>query len=152
MKTLADPNTRLEISQRMSTIGPASRRRWGKMTATEMICHLRDAFRVGMGEKQANPISNAFSRSGMKWIALWAPIRWPHGVQTVPECKAGAGGTLPVEFGSDMTELKKAFDRFTHQPQDHELKEHPIFGRLSEKEWLRWGYLHMDHHLRQFGA
>jgi Protein of unknown function (DUF1569) len=122
------------------------------MTPTEMICHLSDAFRVGMGEKLANPVSNAFSRSGMKWIALWAPITWPHGVQTVSECKAGAGGTPPSEFESDLGELKKAFERFTHLPRDHELHEHPIFGRLSEKEWLRWGYLHMDHHLRQFGA
>jgi hypothetical protein len=29
---------------------------------------------------------------------------------------------------------------------------HSFFGRLSRTEWLRWGYLHMDHHLRQFGV
>jgi hypothetical protein len=29
---------------------------------------------------------------------------------------------------------------------------HPIFGAMSERAWLRWGYLHMDHHLRQFGV
>ena len=29
---------------------------------------------------------------------------------------------------------------------------HPIFGRMSQRAWLRWAYLHMDHHLRQFGA
>jgi hypothetical protein len=29
---------------------------------------------------------------------------------------------------------------------------HPIFGRMSEAAWLRWGWLHADHHLRQFGA
>jgi hypothetical protein len=28
---------------------------------------------------------------------------------------------------------------------------HPIFGRMTEAEWMRWGYLHTDHHLRQFG-
>jgi len=28
---------------------------------------------------------------------------------------------------------------------------HPIFGRMSLWEWQRWGYLHTDHHLRQFG-
>jgi len=27
----------------------------------------------------------------------------------------------------------------------------PIFGPLTRAEWLRWGYLHADHHLRQFG-
>jgi uncharacterized protein DUF1569 len=28
---------------------------------------------------------------------------------------------------------------------------HPIFGPMSESAWLRWAYLHADHHLRQFG-
>ncbi len=28
---------------------------------------------------------------------------------------------------------------------------HPFFGAMSRQEWLRWGYLHADHHLRQFG-
>jgi hypothetical protein len=29
---------------------------------------------------------------------------------------------------------------------------HPILGRLSRGQWMRWGYRHMDHHLRQFGV
>jgi len=29
---------------------------------------------------------------------------------------------------------------------------HPIFGGMSERAWLRWAYLHTDHHLRQFGT
>ena len=29
---------------------------------------------------------------------------------------------------------------------------HPIFGPLSHAAWLRWAWLHTDHHLRQFGA
>ena len=29
---------------------------------------------------------------------------------------------------------------------------HPIFGRMSEAAWLRWGDVHTDHHLRRFGA
>jgi Protein of unknown function (DUF1569) len=28
---------------------------------------------------------------------------------------------------------------------------HPIFGPMTAKDWMRWGYLHADHHLRQFG-
>jgi hypothetical protein len=31
-------------------------------------------------------------------------------------------------------------------------KAHPLFGRMSDADWLRWAYLHADHHLRQFGA
>jgi len=32
-----------------------------------------------------------------------------------------------------------------------EMPPHPIFGQMTRAEWLRWGYLHTDHHLRQFG-
>ena len=29
---------------------------------------------------------------------------------------------------------------------------HPISGSMLERAWLRWGYLRVDHHLRQFEA
>ena len=37
------------------------------------------------------------------------------------------------------------------QPRKLRGSVHPIFGRMSERTWLRWAYLHTDHHLRQFG-
>ncbi len=36
--------------------------------------------------------------------------------------------------------------------RDFAFASHPVFGELSEWEWMRWGYLHADHHLRQFGT
>ena len=152
MKTLTNPIDKLELLRRLRGIGPSSHRRWGKMTAPEMICHLSDALRVGLGERQAKPAWNWFSRSLMKWAALSLPITWPRGVKTVPECEAGVGGTSPAEVESDLSELRELLDRFTRQPRSFELQLHPIFGPLTEKEWMRWGYLHIDHHLRQFGA
>jgi hypothetical protein len=152
MKTLLNPENRQEILQRLNAIGPANQRRWGKMTVEEMVCHLSDAFRGVMGEKEARRVDNWFSRSLFKWAALWFPTRWPHGVSTVPECDAKIGGTRPAEMESDLRELRELFDRFMRQPRGYGLQVHPIFGPLSEKEWMRWGYLHLDHHLRQFGA
>jgi len=151
MKTLANPENKLEIVRRLRAIGPGSQRRWGRMTAAEMICHLSDALRVAMREKEAKPISNWFSRSMMKWVALGFPMKWPHGVSTVPECEAGVGGTKPGEIESDLQELRELMEQFTRQPRGFEFAEHAIFGRLTEEEWMRWGYLHLDHHLRQFG-
>ena len=29
--------------------------------------------------------------------------------------------------------------------------DHAMFGTMSPEDWMRWGYLHTDHHLRQFG-
>ena len=152
MKTLASAEDKAEIVRRLETIGPASERRWGKMTVAEMICHLSDAFRVAMSEKDAKPVSNVFTRSVMKWFALQAPMAWPHGVSTVPECEAGRGGTPPAEMVRDLNELGGLLERFSKRPHAFEFAEHAIFGKMSDEEWLRWGYLHMDHHLRQFGA
>jgi hypothetical protein len=28
---------------------------------------------------------------------------------------------------------------------------HPAFGRMARGDWMRYAYLHTDHHLRQFG-
>ena len=137
---------------RLSSIGPAHQRQWGKMTVSEMLCHLSDAFRVSMGERQAQPIDNWATRSLMKWAALRVPIRWPHGVSTGPECDAKLLGTPPSEFEIDRDCLLSLLDRFARQPRGYALQVHPIFGKLTEEEWMRWGYLHTDHHLRQFGA
>jgi len=44
------------------------------------------------------------------------------------------------------------FELVTAPARSFDWQPHPRLGRMSEREWLRWGYLHMDHHLRQFGA
>jgi hypothetical protein len=152
MKTLANLDDKLELLRRLDQIGPGSQRRWGKMTAPEMICHLSDAFRVTLGEREAKPVHNWFSRSLFKWAALLVPTRWPHGVSTVPECEAQRGGTPPAEMKRDMSELRELLDRFARQQWGTAVPVHPIFGPLTKREWMRWGYLHIDHHLRQFGA
>jgi Protein of unknown function (DUF1569) len=152
MKTLANLEDREEILRRMSAIRFDSPRGWGKMTLAEMICHLTDAFCISMGERQTRPIGNWAHRVLLKPLALWVPRKWPHGFPTVAECDARRSGTPPVELAADMALLRAAFERFTRRPRDYALQAHPIFGAMTEREWMRWGYLHTDHHLRQFGA
>lgn len=116
-----------------------------------MVCHLSDSFRGPMGEKTVTP-ALWFARGFVKWFALYVPLPWPKGVKTRPEMDQQIGGTPPADFEADIRELRRLLDRFTRQPRDFEWHPHPIFGPMSEEDWERWGYLHMDHHLRQFGA
>lgn len=152
MKTLRNRSNKEEILQRLETIQPSSQRLWGSMSAHNMICHLADGFRLYMGEKPAKPALVPVPRLLLKWVALWAPGPWPHGFKTMPEIDQNVGGTRPAEFANDMQELHNLIDRFTQLPGRFCAEGHPHFGRLSEKEWMRLGYLHADHHLRQFGA
>ena len=151
MKTLANAQDRDEIVQRIELIGPSNRRRWGTMSAGQMICHLSDAFRVTLGDRAAKPVKNRYNGSPMRWLALWLPLPWPHGVSTVPECDAKVDGTSPTDFERDKGDLLALLQRFTAQPNVVAQHAHPFFGQMTEKEWMRWGYLHADHHLRQFG-
>jgi hypothetical protein len=105
-----------------------------------------------MGLKPVNPASLPYPRSLLKWVALWAPMPWPKGFKTVPELDQQVCGTQPAVFESDVRELQSLVERFAHQPRDFQWQPHPYFGQMSEKEWMRLAYLHMDHHLRQFGA
>ncbi|MFZ0394627.1 MAG: DUF1569 domain-containing protein [Terracidiphilus sp.] len=153
MHSLRDPRDRSQILARLKRIRPETERRWGRMTAAQMICHLRDAFLGAMGERpMASPAGFSWWRL-TKPFALHSPMRWPHGVPTRPEMDQVAGtGTPPAEFGADIESLVEAMEKFTTQPRGFDFRPHPLFGAMTEREWMIWGYRHADHHLRQFGA
>jgi hypothetical protein len=151
MKTLARPRDKNEILQRLRNIRPDSARRWGRMSAHQMVCHLSDAFRVVIARKSVSHASGLFQRTVLKWVALHLPLPWPRGIQTRPEVDQELGGTKPADFAADVAELESLLELITGQPSSVTWHPHPIFGRMSDADYLRWAYLHMDHHLRQFG-
>lgn len=150
-KSLSDPRERASIMARLQRLAPDSRRQWGRMTPHQAVCHLSDSFRSMMSTEPISSVSTLFSRSVVKWIALRAPMPWPPGVKTRPEVDQEIGGTKPVEFASDRRTLEALIEEFARCTSG-EMQPHPMFGRLSTDEWQRWGYLHVDHHLRQFGV
>lgn len=121
------------------------------MSAHQMVCHLNDSFGAAFGDRRVSPATGIFQRTVMKWGALWLPLPWPHGVPTRPEIdQVAGGGTPPTEFAQDVAELERRTAKFV--AGDFESGVHPIFGGMEVREWMRWAYLHMDHHLRQFGG
>lgn len=152
MKTLAHGQDIAEIQRRLKTIRPECTRRWGRMSAHQMVCHLSDSFLAVSGRKHVSMATSPWHRTVIKWIALYAPLPWPQGVPTRPEIDQTVGGTRPDDFAADVALLETLFARFTSEIDSMNGLVHPIFGPMSKTDWLRWGYLHMDHHLRQFGC
>jgi hypothetical protein len=150
MKTFSIDSDKQEILGRIKRLKPDAPRRWGKMSCHQMLVHLSDSFLCPMGEKTVSRARVPVPRGVYRWVALYVPVKWPHGIATRPEMEQGVGGTRPVEFLEDREKLVALIGRFTCDR--FEWAEHPIFGAMSEKDWMRWGYLHCDHHLRQFGA
>jgi hypothetical protein len=147
MKTL-DSN-KAEVLRRIAELKADSAARWGKMSCHQMICHLSDSIRLPLGERTTGAVKPPLPRGFLKWFALSVPLKWPKDTPTGPEMAQGIGGTTPVEFSQDREQLVELVERFAKAASE---LDHPFFGTMSQRDWLRWGYLHCDHHLRQFGV
>ena len=152
MKSLRNREEVAEILARLGNLTPATPRLWGKMSAHQMICHLNDAFKLYTGVMTAASPGFPYPSKLLKWGSLWVPIPWPKGFKTPRELDQQQGGTRPVEFDCDVAELRGLVTRFPQIPESFKWPAHPYLGRMSHNEWMRLGYLHTDHHLRQFGA
>lgn len=157
MKTLLNQKNEEEILFRLEKIHPASSRRWGKMSAHQMIRHLNDGFKLYMGSLTVMDPGFPYPSRILKFSSLWVPIPWPRGFRTPPELDQQRKdqqrkNVAPGEFERDIHELKGLVKEFSRKARDFQWPSHPYLGKMSYVEWMRLGYLHTDHHLRQFGA
>jgi hypothetical protein len=151
VKTFANRDHVAEVLERLRHLRPDSPRRWGRMSSHQMICHLCDAFIMGTAEKPVSMHGGVVRQTCMRLIALYVPFRWPAGIPTRPELDQYLGGTVPVAFDDDLATLQSLIERAAASPDFFAGRCHPSLGRMSHAAWLRWSYLHVDHHLRQFG-
>ena len=98
MLTLSYPSVRQSIIDRVARVRQDGKPHWGRMSASQMLCHLSDSFRAALGEKRVSPDTGVLQRTVVKWLALYVPIPWPKGIPTRPEMDQGAGGTPPGDF------------------------------------------------------
>jgi len=153
MRTLARERDSAEVIRRLRALRHDSHRRWGRMSAHQMVCHLSDGYRLVTGDRTTQLAASPLPRCMMRWIALYVPVRWPRGIRTTRDLDQDGDGTRPAEFAADVSELERLLREITtHRRGRLAGHLHPLFGQMSEPAWLRWAYLHADHHLRQFGV
>jgi hypothetical protein len=150
-KSLSRQSDRAEILARIHSLSPSSQRQWGTMSVGAMMCHLYDAYLLALGDKIVQPVKMPMPRRVMKFMALSTNAQWPKGLPTPEEVKQGSGGIPEGEFNADKQRLLLVFDRVCTHPSLAEVA-HPFFGKMRHEDWMRWGYLHADHHLRQFSS
>ena len=148
-KTLANEADVAEVQARMKALTGTESARFGTMSVAQMVCHLREAFRATTEERTLTPVEKFPLPPGViKWLALRTPMQWRPGIKSVRELEPGQPGTVPADFAADRAGAIAAMEEFRAGARE---RVHPYFGRMCAQDWLRWGYLHADHHLRQFG-
>ena len=148
MKSLASREVLLETKERLRRLTPEDRALWGKMSVMQMLRHLSCAYDVALADREVGPRKGPPSWL-LKFAALRSGLRWPKNTDTTPELIAA----LEEESTATFVELiNENVEKMTAVASGTRWRaSHPMFGKMSSRDWMRWGYLHTDHHLRQFG-
>ena len=149
MKSLQTPLLQEEISQRILKLGPSDPPHWGVMSANQMVCHLRAAYADALSGMPPLPDKLPIPAPLLKLISLRMPRPWPQNLPTLPDYRVDSPAMSVADFETDRAGLLHALGQFVQADQFAPV--HPFFGKMNRGDWMRWGYLHADHHLRQFG-
>ncbi len=123
---------------------------WGSMNVSEMLHHCNKATEAIL---EGVP---TFKKSTLKQRIL--KLLFLHVVKKLPK-NANAPDRFNVKknqlqtggFEIEQQEFLKLIERFAQHQQPINLS-HPVFGKLNTKEWGMFSWMHLDHHLRQFGV
>lgn len=151
MKTFFDPTIAEILLDRLDHLRPEARPRWGRMSCSEMVCHLADAFAGAMGEAgQLQHRWNLFDVPPIRRLLVFT-LPWAHSLIPAPEAFRR---TSAETWSADIERLKSKMFRFQEldEAPDSSWQVHPLLGHLTTREWGWLAYRHTDYHLRQFGA
>jgi hypothetical protein len=136
---------------RLNKLTPIQKARWGKMSSTEMLTHMNDAFRICLGMKSAIDKSNFFWNKIAFPVAVYLLPGFPKNAATAPELNQRVQGSSPRDFYTELEFLKKMMDVFNER-EETKMKPHPMFGKLTKEQWRDLLVKHLNHHLNQFGV
>jgi hypothetical protein len=139
---------RTAILQRIASVTNNSAPRWGRMDAKAMLTHLKQSALMALGELPvAGKGKRAFQVFPIKHLILHV-VPFPKGAPTAPELLVPDAASVDAI----RSELVSLIERIGAGPSAGDGPVHPLFGKLSFREWGVATYKHTDHHLRQFGA
>jgi hypothetical protein len=148
MRSILNESDRAAICSRVRSLSASSTARWGRMSLSGMLQHLRLSARMAVGELAVAPANKRpFQVFPLKHLILYL-LPFPKGAPTAPELYPGAAASLEEERAA----LLALLDRIGAGPREGTGPTHPLFGPLSWREWGTATHKHVDHHLKQFGA
>lgn len=149
MKNLFEAATLAEVKQRMAELTPESRPQWGSMNAAQALAHCGIALSMAAGELTPPRalLGRIFGRTAINSMFRGKPMA--HNAPGHPSAVVADERDLAIERQNLIDRL----DRFqAGGPAGCTRQPHFFFGKLSPEEWAAFQYIHLDHHLRQFGV
>jgi hypothetical protein len=146
MPLLHDTAVRDGLRKRLQAMPATAQRKWGSMTADQMLWHCADAMEIAMGRKQAARKSMPIPGPILRFLVLSAP--WPKGAPTLQELVA----TTTHDFEAERKRCLALIDEFAARDVDGPWPVHATLGAMSGNQFSRLHAKHLNHHLMQFGS
>ncbi|HEX7902523.1 MAG TPA: DUF1569 domain-containing protein [Chitinophagaceae bacterium] len=146
VKNLYDPLVKQEIVDRINKLTPQTQPQWGKMDVAQMLAHCQMPMGVATGK---------YKLKGGFFLKLVGPFfkkklfddtPFKQNLPTDNSFKI----TDPKDFEKEKQELLGMVSDFSETTMAGE--PHPFFGKLTNEQWSRGSWKHLDHHLKQFGV
>jgi len=151
MKNLFDATVANQVKSRLGQLDPQSERRWGKMTAAQMLAHCSVSLQWAVGEAVPDKLSLP-----ARWVGrLIKPMVFRNDDPMRKNSPTAKSLIVADErdFGKERDRLLRLIDKFEAEgPAGCTRNPHSFFGRMTPQEWAILMYKHLDHHLRQFGV
>ena len=145
-----EPQANAALRSRLFRLMPDAQRRWGSMSAAQMLTHCVEQLRVSRGERLVTSVRvPGLLKPLLKWFIVTRTTEFKRNQKTLRELDAKTGLRPSTSFAADHAALVALLNPAGYHPAG---LQHPLFGHLSAQEFGEITWLHLDHHLRQFGV
>lgn len=135
---------------RIHNLQPDASPRWGSMNPATMLQHCRIITESMIRQRPAASTPTLRQRI-MRTLILNGIIKIPHGRQMPKHIAEQMSAAGQAEFATEKAALLQALEAFAAFRGDLN-GAHPRFGKMNRTQWGRFAWVHLDHHLRQFGV
>lgn len=149
MNSIYDNVANEAMITRINKLNPDSKALWGKMKVDQMLSHciaLID-LAIGNSEIKVNFMIRIFGRLLKKKIVNSNEFK--KNSLTAPSFIRKKDYDFE-KTKSDLINKFSSFSKLKHQAIKN--TKHPIFGKMGYEEWDKLQWMHLDHHLKQFGV
>lgn len=150
-QSIFNANDRDEITARIRSLNAGQQALWGKMDVGQMLEHCIQPMEVGLG-KLSIPrrfLGLLFGSRILRKTLGSATKQFKRNLPTDPLFIVSSH----PEFEESRQKLLNTIEAFTKlESQELAGKIHPFFGKMDRSTWGRLQYVHLNHHLTQFGV
>lgn len=135
------------LVRRIGNLQTDSRRQWGKMSPAQMLAHISVPLETGLGKISPPREGNFITRPLLRWFVLGS-TRFRRNLPTLKAFVIREQRDFDLEKQRLLNNLETAYS----WGLNGSWRPHHAFGALTPRQWGELTWLHLDHHLSQFGV